>query len=125
MHDKRKHARWETSFYFEPGREYTSRTFDIIDRESKEQVGILIDLTNDGLGVEAHHQMQIDRIYTFEIGVPGKTHPARQIIAAARCVWCVAGEGGKFRCGFEIIAIAPPYGEVIDLLIAGEEAPES
>jgi uncharacterized protein YjbI with pentapeptide repeats len=76
------------------------------DRITGSQVGLLIDVTLQGLRIGGVSPFPIDAVYPLQIILPGNSARTRTIELDARCVWCkIVGEKNYFHAGFKILTI--------------------
>lgn len=116
--ERRSSYRWEASHFFQPGKEYKRRYFDVIDRKTAESIGHLVDMSIDGIRISTPVEIAKGRPYSLTIELPDEVQDCKTIQLAARSMWCTPDqENGGFCAGFEILSIAPPYGEIVGALV--------
>ena len=116
--DRRRNPRWQASFFFQPGKEYERPYFDVIDRKTGESIGHLVDLTFDGMKIKGREPIGKGRSFSLTIELPTEVKDCEEIHVAVRSLWCEKNpEAGEYYIGFEILSLAPPYGEIVDALV--------
>ncbi|MDX9858281.1 MAG: PilZ domain-containing protein [candidate division Zixibacteria bacterium] len=116
--DRRHMPRWQASYFFKPGREYTRPYFDVIDRKTGSSIGHLVDMTFDGMKIKSPHEIGKGRPLSLLIQLPEEVKDCGEIQVAARSLWCERNDSsGEYYVGLEILSIAPPYGEIVDALV--------
>ena len=116
--DRRRTARWQASYFFKTDKQYSRPYFDVIDVKTGESIGHLVDLTFDGMKIESTAEIGRGRPFSLRIELPEEIEECGEIHIAARSLWADRLEGQeKWYVGFEILSIAPPYGDIVDALI--------
>jgi len=118
--DKRKLARWRTSYFFQQGHKYDKNFFEVFDLKTNESIGHLIDLTLEGMKTLGPKSINREETYKFRIDLPKEVKGVQRITVEAQCVWCEKDINPDFcSAGYKIIFISPPFSEIIETLIQG------
>lgn len=123
MDNRRRYARWNPKLFFQAGKKYTRRYFEVRERETDQSIGKLEDLTLHGFRISSESALEEGKQYSFEIALPEEIDGVSHILVDAECVWCMEDKGPEvYHAGFSILNLSPPYTEIIDMLIP-DEAP--
>lgn len=118
--EKRKLARWRTSYFFRPGHKYERSYFEVFDVKTSKSIGHLIDLTLEGMKTLGPIEVNRDETYHFRIDLPKEVKGVQKITVEAQCVWSEKDINPEFySAGYKIIYISPPFSEIIETLING------
>lgn len=116
--NRRRRERWKASSYFLTNQHHTRTFFDVQDRRTRQSIGHLVDLTIDGLRIEAAERIDKGRDIELSIQLPKAVDGREEIQIKARCMWCMeGGHPGVYHAGFAVLTISPPFAEVIGLLM--------
>lgn len=90
----------------------------MIDRKTGESIGHLVDMSIDGIRISTPVEIGKGRPFSLTIELPEEVKDCETIQIAARSLWCSQNpESGGFFAGFEILSIAPSYGEIVGALV--------
>jgi hypothetical protein len=118
--ERRSRVRWRTSYFFKDDKDYERDYFDVVDCNTEQSIGHLVDLTMDGMRVISKSPIPHDTTYDFRIDLPEKVKGNEKILVKAHCVWSDKDTNPDyFNAGFRILSITPPYVEIIEMLIGG------
>ncbi|MEP0827012.1 MAG: PilZ domain-containing protein [bacterium] len=118
--EKRKLARWRTSYFFRQGHSYEQNYFEVVNVKTNESIGHLIDLTLEGMKTLGPTAVNRDETYHFRINLPKEVKGVQKITVEAQCVWSEKDINPEFySAGYKIIYISPPFSEIIETLING------
>lgn len=117
--EKRRLARWKSSYFFRDNGKYKRPYFDVIDVSTNQSVGHLIDLTLEGMKVITRIPLKPGQEFDFRIELPEEVDGVRKITSRVACVWCERDVNPEFfYAGFKIVDMSPPFSEIVDILIS-------
>lgn len=81
---------------------------DVVDCNTDQKVGLMVDLSNRGLMVSSHHAMDIGAEYVFAV-VDNRDEQAalQKAPFTVKSVWCKKTTEDGFDIGFEFIEVPP------------------
>lgn len=91
---------------------------DVFDTSREERLGVLIDITTEGLGVKVRERPVLGETYGLRVRLPTVIQGVEAVDVQAKCAWCAETDNpALFRCGFQFLEILPDTIEVIEELI--------
>jgi len=90
----------------------------VIDRDSGEQIGMLEDITVEGLRLKGPNLLQTGRTFHVTLQLPVEIERRTGIELNAHCVWSSeSGTPGLYEAGFSFVNPSWEATEIIDKLI--------
>jgi len=94
--------------------------YDLFDTNSGEHMGVLVNMTTEGMMLFSHAPISPDSVFQLEMRLPRPFHDAERIAFGAEALWCMrASENGHYWTGFRIIDIADETETLLAEMIAG------
>jgi len=117
--EKRRLARWKSSYFFKDTGKFKRPYFDVIDVSTNQSVGHLIDLTLEGMKIITKKPLKQGQVFDFRIELPEEVDGVHKITSRVSCVWCERDINPEFYyAGFKIVDMTPPFSEIVDTLIS-------
>ncbi len=117
--DRRRLARWKSTYFFKGDKKYDRPYFDVIDLATGNSLGHLVDLTLEGMKIIGRHSLEVNKTYDIRIDLPQEVKGTEEITAQTCCVWCEKDINPEFYyAGFKILSITPPFSEIVGTLIS-------
>ncbi|MCE9615983.1 MAG: PilZ domain-containing protein [Lentisphaerae bacterium] len=90
----------------------------VFDPASSQLLGVVNDITVEGVGVRVREKMQVQQHYALRLALPAAINGASLLDVRGRCAWAgVSSNPDLFDVGFQFVDLAPDAVEVIEELI--------
>ena len=88
------------------------------DLDSGALLGVVHDITTEGLCLRAPDAKEQERCYRLQVGLPEGWPGLNSVVVSARCAWCLASDvPGVFLAGFQFLDILPDGVDAIEQVI--------
>jgi len=100
-------------------RKQTDHFFGVFHRGTDAFIGKLIDLSTNGMMIQAVQYMDVSSIYEFRVDLPSPVAGKRHLAFDTECVWCHESKSskGNYDVGFQIAEIQIEEIETIQYLL--------
>jgi hypothetical protein len=104
MEEKRRYKRRSLAYYML-----------VVDANTEESIGRLIDLTSDGFLMDSTKQLPVAQVFHMRVETMADVTEKNFITFTARCQWCMpdAIEPNMYDAGFQITEIALEDAEIL------------
>ncbi len=93
-------------------------TFPVMDPAGVKQLGVVIDISAEGLGVRVVEAMEPQRRYGLRVVLPEAIGGEHSVLLNTTCRWCRRSSNPDlFDAGFSLEEITPDIAELIEQLI--------
>lgn len=90
----------------------------VFDRDSKELLGNLVDISTRGIMLVSDHPLEVGKSFHLRMYLPETVEGSREVEFTAESRWCQNDANPDFYdTGFELIDPAPQFLEAVDKLI--------
>ena len=91
---------------------------DVFDGLSGTHIGLLVNITVEGIMIIADREIRNDCIFQYELRLPMDVNGSNKIIVGVDCLWCQpADQLNRFWAGYHIIDISEADLKNLEVLI--------
>ena len=118
MENKRKEKRTLIEDYFAVREHCRSSSFSVIDSNTHEPVGQLVDISFEGMRIVGNEELHLGNSFSLVVDLSHEINGCKHINVEAWCRWCNKPEkSSHYYAGFKFHTISEKDLEVIDYII--------
>jgi len=96
-------------------RKNTPHLVRVLNEESGETVGRVVDITADGMMLVTKDKIKVGQLFNFRIILPVMVHHRSDVCLEAKSVWVKADSNSEYsKCGFKFINLAGEEGFLLE-----------
>jgi len=96
-------------------RKNTPHLVRVLNEESGETVGRVVDITADGMMLVTKEKIKVGQLFNFRIILPVMVHHRSDVCLEAKSVWVKADSNSEYsKCGFKFINLAGEEGFLLE-----------
>jgi len=96
-------------------RKNTPHLVRVLNEESGETVGRVVDITADGMMLVTKAKIKVGQLFNFRIILPVMVHHRSDVCLEAKSVWVKADSNSEYsKCGFKFINLAGEEGFLLE-----------